>query len=199
MIELTEKAAKYAAEKANEVIANALAKAYEDGYRDGYKDREEEIPVDLRDKKTEYVDLGLPSGTLWSKDYEKQDGNIIFLPYGKANSLYIPTREQWEELKEFCQWEYIIDNYFNLCSVKCVGPNGNNLIFIHTGKMNIDTKSDVWEVFFWALDDKEGTKKNAIHMYNLGKKYRPQSQQGYTDIEDFFSGFKLPIRLVRAK
>lgn len=199
MIELTEKAAKYAAEKANEVIANALAKAYEDGYRDGYKDREEEIPVDFRDNKTEFVDLGLPSGTLWAEDYERQDGNIIFLPYGKAKSLNIPTREQWEELKEFCQWEYIIDKYYDLCEVKCVGPNGNNLIFIHTGKMNIDTKSDEWEVFFWALDDKEGTEKNAIHMYNLGKTYRPQSQQGYTDIEDFFSGFKLPIRLVRAK
>ena len=48
----------------------AIAQAYADGYRNGYKDREEEIPVDLRDNKTEYVDLGLPSGTLWSTDYE---------------------------------------------------------------------------------------------------------------------------------
>ena len=59
-MELIEKAASYAAGKANKAITNAIAQAYADGYRDGYKDREQEIPVDLRDNKTEYVDLGLP-------------------------------------------------------------------------------------------------------------------------------------------
>ena len=77
---LAEKSEKYAAGKANAAIDKAIAQAYADGYRDGYKAREEEIPVDLRDNKTEFVDLGLPSGTLWAKDYERADGKLHFLP-----------------------------------------------------------------------------------------------------------------------
>ena len=68
---ILEKADKYADGKANEAITKAIAQAYMDGYRDGYKDREAEIPVDFRNNKTTYVDLGLPSRTLWSTDYEK--------------------------------------------------------------------------------------------------------------------------------
>ena len=80
MKELENFAANYSAGKANEAIDKAIAQAYADGYRDGYKDREEEIPVDLRDNKTEYVDLGLPSGTLWATDFEKEDSVIVIYP-----------------------------------------------------------------------------------------------------------------------
>ena len=66
MKELIEVANNYAENKTNEVLTSAIAQAYADGYKDGYRDREEEIPVDIRFKKTEYVDLGLPSGTLWA-------------------------------------------------------------------------------------------------------------------------------------
>lgn len=86
-MEITERAGNYAEGKANEAITKAIAQAYADGYRDGYKDREEEIPVDLRDNKTEYVDLGLPSGTLWSNDYEKENGETLYLPYGEAANM----------------------------------------------------------------------------------------------------------------
>ena len=70
MMELREKAENYAVGKANAAMDKAIAQAYADGYRDGYKDREDEIPVDLRDNKMEFVDLGLPSGTLWAKEFE---------------------------------------------------------------------------------------------------------------------------------
>ena len=72
---LLEKAEKYATGKVNEAITNAIAQAYVEGYKAGYNDREMEIPVDLRDNKTEYVDLGLPSGTLWATKYESIDNN----------------------------------------------------------------------------------------------------------------------------
>lgn len=72
-----EKADKYAAGKANKAITNAIAQAYIEGYKAGYKDCEMEIPVDLRDDKTEYVDLGLPSGTLWATKYEGGGHNDI--------------------------------------------------------------------------------------------------------------------------
>ena len=197
MKELTEIAAQYAAEKSNEMMINAIAKAYADGYRDGYKDREEEIPVDLRSNETEYVDLGLPSGTLWSADYEREGKDFVYLPYEKASQFSIPTEVQWKELKESCKWEFEIDDAYDLCKAKCVGPNGNVLEFNRTGIKQIDKVSNVWKVYFWIIDEKEGNDKNAIFMYNEGKRH--SSKNGEATIRDFFSGYKLPVRLVRTK
>ena len=64
MEELKVKASNYAEENVLEVLKEAFAKVFADGYRDGYKDCKEEIPVDLSDDEVDYVDLGLPSGTL---------------------------------------------------------------------------------------------------------------------------------------
>jgi len=88
---IIEKADKYADGKANEVITKAIAQAYLDGYRDGYNDRETEIPADFRDNKTTYIDLGLPSRTLWSEDYEKDGNELLYLPYKRADYMKIPT------------------------------------------------------------------------------------------------------------
>ena len=109
---ILENAEKYAEGKANQVITKAIADAYIEGYKAGYKDREEEIPMDLRDNKTEYVDLGLPSGTLWASDYEKSGGKYVYLPYEKANRMNLPTEKQWQELKAYCKMEY--DDYNSL-------------------------------------------------------------------------------------
>ena len=93
MIELQEKANGFAEENILEVLKEACSKVYAEGYRNGYKDRDAEISVDLRDNKTEYVDLGLPSGTLWAVDYEKEGNNNIYLPYDQAAQFGIPTEE----------------------------------------------------------------------------------------------------------
>ena len=195
MEELREKAKNYAEENLINVLKEAFAKVYADGYHDGYKDCEDEIPVNFRENKTEFVDLGLPSGTLWSTDYERNGSEILLLPHAKSSTLQIPSVEQWEELKNFCQWEFDIDNAYNLCKALCVGPNGNILKFDRTGKKNIDTLSELCEVFFWIKDEKEGNEMNAVHMYNGARKYK----NAQTVIEDLFSGYKLPIRLVKTK
>lgn len=197
MTELATKAENYAAEKTNEMMTKAIAQAYADGYREGYKDREEEIPVDLRDNKTEYVDLGLPSGTLWAADFEKEEGNRMYIPYGRSSLLNIPTKDQWKELYDTCKWEFDIDRAYDLCEARCVGPNGNILRFERTGKKNISTLSDSWEVFFWVGDETEENDKEAVHIYNYGKK--DSYKKGYATIDEFFSGYKLPVRLVRTK
>ena len=64
MEELKEKANRYAQDNISEILKEAFAKVYADGYRDGYKDCKNEIPVDLRSNKTEFIDLGLPSGLM---------------------------------------------------------------------------------------------------------------------------------------
>ena len=93
MIELKEKASSYAEENVLEVLKEAFAKVYADGYRDGYKDREGEIPVDLRTNQTKYIDLGLPSGTLWSTDYEKEGDEVKYLRFSESLNYDIPTEK----------------------------------------------------------------------------------------------------------
>ena len=195
MEELREKAASYAAEKTNEVMTSAIAQAYADGYRDGYKDREEEIPVDLRDDKIEFVDLNLPSGTKWSKNYVmEENGGILYVPYGVAETYNIPTEEQWEELYNTCDWESKYNGY-NLDVVRCLGPNGNYIEFKCTGRVTIDEKSDYRRIFFWIKDEVEGNDKKVVRIYN------PNSQNygSLKEITELFSGYKLPIRLVSTK
>ena len=192
---ILEQADKYAEGKANEAITKAIADAYIEGYKAGYKDREEEIPMELRDNKTEYIDLGLPSRTLWSTDYEELDRKYLYLPYEKAEYLKIPTKEQWEELKTSCKWEYDFAYDYDFFCCRCVGPNGQILKFERTGRIITEGKVDEWEAFFWIEDDSDLNEKNSIHMFNYGKKIHKEI--GRCELSKNFSGYKLPVRLVR--
>lgn len=201
MLEIEEKAAKYAVGKMNEVFDQAIAQAYADGYRDGYKDRGEEIPVDLRDDKTVYVDLGLPSGTLWSADYEKEDDDILFVPYLKVQEMNIPTEEQWNELLQNCKLQ---GNYSSSAitfgGITCIGPNGNSIKFHSDGYMRDTTRIGNinyggGKVYFWIHDDDENPEHEKKVIYvNGGSKRIPN-----IEISHLFSGYKCPIRLVRTK
>lgn len=67
-----------------------------------------------------FVDLGLPSGTLW-KDKNEEGG---FYTYEQAMSKFgdkLPTKEQFEELESKCQWSWTGSGY------KVTGPNGNSI------------------------------------------------------------------------
>ena len=73
-----------------------------------------------------YVDLGLPSGTKWKTSNEKNtaDANNGFFTYDEAVSRFgkrLPTKVQWEELKDECQWSWIGNGY------RVTGPNGNSI------------------------------------------------------------------------
>ncbi len=195
MIELTEKSVEYATGKKDELLINAIAQAYADGYRDGYNDHEEEIPVDLRDNKTEFVDLGLPSGTLWAKEYEKtEEGSLLILPYDKANLLSIPSQDLWEELRDNCVWHE--DNkYRNNTWVRvyeCVGPNGNRIEFTATGYKCSDNCLYYDFSFFWVKGEISNNQGTATCIsgakYNVTRKY-----------ENLFTGYHLPVRLIRSK
>ena len=194
MVELKEKASSYAVENVLEILKEAFAKVYADGYRDGYKDREDEIPVDIRGNKTEYVDLGLPSGTLWSTDYERDGESILFQPHIDTESLSIPTREQWEELVDICKWEYDKPGSFH--EAYCIGPNGNILKFCLTGMIHVNKKKAEGKTYFWISEEKEGNEKSAVCIYDAS-----QNEYHYTDkcVNSIFSGYKLPVRLVKSK
>ena len=73
-----------------------------------------------------FVDLGLPSGTLW-KNKNEEGG---FYTYEQALNKYgnrLPTNEQFEELKKKCSWSWTGSGY------KVTGPNGNSIVLPAAG------------------------------------------------------------------
>lgn len=188
---ILENAEKYAEGKANQAITKAIADAYVEGYKAGYKDREEEIPMDLRDNKTEYVNLGLPSGTLWASDYEKSDGKYIYLPYEKAKRMNLPTEKQWQELIDNCKMEPddYARGYGRYNSVVFIAANGNSIKFTNIAYVKAKlVNSD--EILFWLQNKGGDSENNAVSINGR----EPSKKHGTTN---FFAGFKLPVRLVR--
>ena len=202
MEELKVLANSYAEENVINVLKESLAKVYADGYRDGYTDREKEIPVDLRDGKTEYVDLGLPSGTLWSTDYEKIDGKTIYQTYENAEAMPIPNNEQCKELLEMCEWESEISSgsMRQLKQIICIGPNGNLIHFRVKGYITSDKIVHQWsDSAFWVKTvNPNGAERDAAILSNRDEKGL-RCRKFSKNIVKAFMGFKLPIRLVKNK
>ena len=189
---IQDRANKYASEKTNEVMIQAIAQAYRDGYQDGYKDCEKEFPIEAQKDKTEFVNLGLPSGTLWAADYERENGIIKYLPYDKASTLSIPTEEQWKELLETCRWEYKYDENDDLKRFVCVGPNGNYIQFYYTGIVR-DGECAIYcnKSRFWIHDTSDESDKKASGIRRTG------SGIIVKEVVEIFGGYKIPVRLVQ--
>jgi len=73
----------------------------------------------------QWVDLGLPSGTLWKNTNETNpNDNHDFYTYDEAMKKYgdqMPTKEQWDELKDCCEWTWEGTGY------KVTGWNGYSI------------------------------------------------------------------------
>lgn len=199
MEELREKANNYAEENVINVLKEVFAKVYADGYKEGYRDCEADIPVDLHRDMPDFVDLGLPSGTLWSKDYLESDEDTLFYPFCDAKEKNIPNEGQWNELLEICHWQ---GNYSStgvtFYGITCIGPNGNSIKFRCRGYMkgekNVDNISfSGGDAYFWIADETEGNNKKCVHV-GRGVKKIPEKE-----ILQIFSGYKLPVRLVKTK
>ncbi len=78
-----------------------------------------------------YVDLDLPSGTLWKKTNEAGG----FYSYDEAVSKFgsqLPTDAQLRELKDKCEWDWTGDGY------RVTGPNGNSIVLPAEGWRDCD-------------------------------------------------------------
>lgn len=78
-----------------------------------------------------YVDLGLPSGTLWKSENE-DCGLITFDQAYYQCGSNLPTKQQWEELIKFCIWSQTENGYI----VK--GKNGNSIFFLAAGRFDCE-------------------------------------------------------------
>ena len=200
MIDLATKSENYAADKTNEVLTKAIAKAYADGYRDGYKERDEELSVDLRDNNTKFVDLGLPSGTLWAADYETESGKILYASHKDVAEFSLPTEEQVKELFDKCIWKLyngIRDKYCYLC----IGPNENYITFDFSGYKNPSPLNNVeeryWNAHFWVKTDKDHFENKAV---NISLEHDSLERRIVEKkLKKISVAYMMPIRLVKNK
>ena len=82
-----------------------------------------------------YVDLGLPSGTKWKNANEVNAADTVydFYTYAEAVAAFgdaLPTKEQYEELKDSCQWTWNGSGY------TVTGPNGHSIDLPAAGYRN---------------------------------------------------------------
>ena len=199
MNDLQERAEIYAAEKMNELMSKAIAQAYVDGYRDGYKDRDCEIgTLDQIKGKIEVHDLGLPSGTLWTLNYlEDEEESTTYLPYVKAAKLGLPTKEQVDELIEKCRWQgEFSSTRISFYGAICIGATGERIAFNSSGYMEDEKIVGApsyggGNAYFWLHDEEDGDEKNAVRIYDV------ENGKPKVEIVKIFSGFKLPVLIVR--
>lgn len=90
-------------------------------------------------KSAQWIDLGLPSGNLWAKTaigdfYSFEDGTKI---YGQ----YLPNISAFEELREYCQWEWNRNDGERFGRFIVIGPNGNS-IYLYALGIGVDHVAD---------------------------------------------------------
>ena len=132
--------------------------------------------------KQEFVDLGLPSGTLWAKHNVKIANKKHFTHYEIPLVEYItgynvPSKEDFEELIDLCKWEW--KTIGRTKGYKVTGPNGNH-IFLHAADFDNGTSLCGTESlgYYWSTACTPGycayylrIHSSGMYMYNLYKYY----------------------------
>lgn len=80
-----------------------------------------------------YIDLGLPSGTVW-KNADEGGDNALYT-HDEAVSRFgnqLPTKQELEELKNKCTWTWTGNGY------KVTGPSGNSIVLPAAGFRDCD-------------------------------------------------------------
>lgn len=185
-MEIEERAKKYAEGKALEAITEAIERAYAKGFADGFEEGQNNKEPFIEDN-VEYVDLGLPSGTKWSKEYIRGENNLFKrFTYDEAAMVNIPTSEQFQELVNCCNWKNIMDGNI-VTSVKITGINGNYISLDQEFYSTyIGSNKEVPK--FWIKTESNLSNGNFRLSLNLSSQHRV----GYS-----FMGEKFPLMLVK--
>ena len=155
-----------------------------------------------------YVNLGLPSRTLWksydeeripeleSKNFENYSDGCY--SYSYAMQLYgnkIPSKRQWEELKSHCSWSYDEDN-------KCYivrGPNNNIIILPHKSGVITQKGENYVAHFKLECSDCKGNywskTSNGSHVWLMT--YHKKGAHVIREVkEEEISSIMYPVRLI---
>lgn len=173
-----ELAQQYAEEKAAE-MAELLKAAYLKGYEQG----ELKVACSISIEGVEYYDLGLPSGTLWSKP-------LHFTGFSSYNKFShndasrfdgLPTEAQWEELKK-CR---IYDDYIIGCSGMRIHINTSRSNYADYKGENVPEGYN----YFWLkseMDEKGVAKAGRFNADGLS-------------VVSHFAGYRLPVMLTKKR
>lgn len=180
------KAKENAEGKVTEALNQVVADAYMAGYNAGYQDGVDKVAKEIVSEETEFVDLGLPSGTLWASDYVKDGDEVLFLPYSEALKYDIPTKEQVDELREYCEISIKYDEDDNYVHI-VLGPNGNSIVFKGHGYKTFAELKDTKTAYFWQVYNSDTPKTVFV----------PYLSALYINAEYLFPGYKIPIWTVK--
>ncbi len=92
------------------------------------------LSLSVSAQMSQFVDLGLPSGTLWKSTNESG-----FYTYDEALKSFgnsLPTKAQLDELRDYCEWIWEGRGF------KVVGPNGSFVFLPAAGGRNFDGNVD---------------------------------------------------------
>lgn len=114
-----------------------------------------------------YVDLGLPSGTLWMDQNEEGGFNVLFtyeqalLDFGNQ----LPTRTQFQELIDNCQWKWTGKGY------QVTGTNGNSIFFPALGFYLCDGTLESFGTYGGYWSSTPGDVETAWALYGSSGRY----------------------------
>lgn len=147
------------------------------------------------DTVSQYVDLGLPSGTLWKTENEGI-GYYGYYDASKAFGESMPTINQWKELINICEWRWMGKGF------DVVGPNGNYIFLPAPGYR--DCSGVICCVgesgYYWSSTPYDGSSSSnsfcCMHIYNTEENYRTV----YKTRTDYMSPcYGFAVRLVKKK
>lgn len=135
---------------------------------------------------TGYVDLGLPSGTLWKG---KNEGG--WYTYEEAISMFgnlLPTKEQFEELINTCSWTWLGSG------VKIIGPNGESIVLPAEGYGYCEGGRDNnGSGHYLSSTPSSNDDRKVCHLY-----FRWHYRNGFLKyIDDYYRCAGYSVRLVR--
>lgn len=184
-------AVKFAKQKTAE-IGKMIKEAYLKGYEHGQLDSGNPINID----GVQYVDLGLPSGTLWSKtylyycDYGYRQNRLSFL---EAQNLPIPTKEQWEEVQKYCVFD----------KENIIGLSGGRIGYVRAPAgyyiRDLGEGCEEEHNMFWLKGDIDNDNKAPTMIYDLRIVKDDRIAYTFKGSSRHFVGYKLPVFLVRNK
>ena len=132
-----------------------------------------------------YVDLGLPSGTLWKA--ENEEGLMDFNTAKKKFKKRMPAISQWEELLKYCAWSWTGNGY------EVIGPNGAMIFIPAAGYRNVSGQIGKVGIFgnYWS-----STIKNKEEAWRFG--FEPDKMSMATHSRRYGRSIRLVYRPILA-
>lgn len=159
------------------------------------------FPVGSGESISDYVDLGLPSGTLWKYKMEPE-----LYSWSEAKREFgekLPKGVQMDELLTYCTQKEIVEN--NIRALKLTGPNGNHIVLfpmgyeardnIYKNGQLIRTRGETWGIShcgFFLTSSEVGANVGGMEIEDNGG-----LSAKYSTIDAFY--YKCSVLLVKKK